>query len=74
MKIYEAVVAGAERKAFRYLYQARRYAKENDAGAGWYIDRVEVGKPDLDLLLNVINSNGGCYALTRQTIEGSTKI
>lgn len=72
MYIYEANVEtsyGGRIAVFRYLYQARKYVQENDEGLDYWIDRVDVGKPSLDLFCEVINFCGGNYTLSRETVE-----
>lgn len=70
--IYDATVAtqdGDERRVFRHLYQARRFVKEHDVGGSYWIERVEIAKVTLDLLIDVINSNGGSYAASTEVVE-----
>lgn len=71
-RIYEVTVAtsdGDETLAVKTLKEARAFVKENDIGGPYRIDRIEIDKLDIQLLLDVINSRGGCYASSRETIE-----
>ena len=70
--IYDVTVAtdaGDERRVVKTLKEARAFVKKHDAGGTYWIERVEIGKLSLDLLCEVINSNGGSYAVSSEVVE-----
>lgn len=72
--IYDVMVAtqdGDKITTVKTIKEAREFVKKNGVGGSYSIDRVVIGKLSVELLIDVINSQGGNYCINRKTVESS---
>ncbi len=68
MRLYEVAPNGEITMVFRTLKEARTFAATMGFPV-YTIYRVETPKPTVQLLVDIINSQGGSYCLSREIVE-----
>lgn len=72
MKLYEVLTDfGSGTRVFLKLKDARAYARAEIGG--YRIDRIETPPLSAQLVIDIINSQGGRYCIDRQTIDKGVK-